>query len=252
MEGAGEAGFPVAALAAVLVLAAIVLAIALFAPDPVLAGRVLSFAAFLGALSAAVVSFMVLALRGPAMDPLAGVALMLATPGFALASLGWLLDVTGVDATIGPLALSKLLWYTSSLIIMWALYELGAAARWLAGGLKPRETAIAVAVPAVYVAPFAVLLWRIQAPLTRIAETVASAAFLTLSLLALLPIARRRFSWGLALMCSGSTSFIVAVPLTSLVTSIPLSNALYALSFVMAAAGLHVYGVENPIVRSEA
>jgi hypothetical protein len=48
MEGAGEAGFPVAALAAVLVLAAVVLAIALFAPDPVLAGRVLSFAAFLG------------------------------------------------------------------------------------------------------------------------------------------------------------------------------------------------------------
>jgi len=75
MEGAGEAGFPVAALAAVLVLAAVVLAIALFAPDPVLAGRVLSFAAFLGALSAAVVSFRVLALRGPAMDPLAGVAL---------------------------------------------------------------------------------------------------------------------------------------------------------------------------------
>jgi hypothetical protein len=109
----------------------------LFAPDPVLTGRVLSFAAFLGAR---------------------------------------------------------------------ALYELGAAARWLAGGLKPRETAIAVAVPAVYVAPFAVLLWRIQAPLTRIAETVASAAFLTLSLLALLPIARRRFSWGLALMCSGSAS----------------------------------------------
>jgi hypothetical protein len=97
-----------------------------------------------------------------------------------------------------------------------------------------------------------VLLWRIQAPLTRIAETVASAAFLTLSLLALLPIARRRFSWGLALMCSGSASLIAAVPLTSLVTSIPLSNALYVLSFVMAAAGLHVYGVENPIVRSEA
>jgi len=249
MGGSEEAVFPAASIAAVLVLAVIILAIALLAPDPLLAGRVLGFAAFLGALSAAVVSFRVLAIRGPAMDPLAGIALMLAVPGFALAALGWLLDAIGFDAAVGPIALSKLLWYAASLVIMWALYELGRAARWLAGGLRPWEVAIAITVPAVYVAPFAVLLWRIQAPLTRIAETLASAAFLTLSLLALLPIARRRFSWGLALMCSGSAVFIVAVPLVPLVTNVPLSNALYALSFVMAATGLHIYGVENPIVK---
>ncbi|MEM4791118.1 MAG: hypothetical protein QXP54_06880 [Thermofilum sp.] len=238
----------VVSVVAVLAVPALALVFLLFLPDPVLASRVLSFAVAFAALFAGAASFRVMALRGVTMDPLAGIALFLASPGFFLAFLGWLLRALGVELAAGPLPLSKLLWYSAGLVIALALYELGRAARLLAG-LKAWEAAVAVAVPAAFSAPLCFLLVWAGAPQARVAETLASAVLAALSLLAFLPVYRGRLSRGLGLATAGAAVFAAAIPLGYLVGGVPAVTALYALSFLAAAAGIIIYGEEKPLVR---
>ncbi len=245
---ASEGEFPAGAILAALLVALALLAVALGGVDVSLAARVLSAFAAAGALAASVVSARVLVKRGFLLDPLAGTALAYAVPGFALASIGWALDAGGVEASLGPITLSKLAWYSASLLVMLAQWELSRAARALAG-ITRAEVALALGLPLAYGIPLALILLR-RAALIEAAEAAASSLFLILSLLALLPIRRRRYSWGLTLMTAGSAAFVTAVPLAGLVHPYPpLANALYALSFVLAAAGIYVYGEEPVFLR---
>lgn len=246
-----ERGFPVVSIISTLVLALIVLLFSISGAEPEFASMVLSAAASVAALSAALVSAHVLIARGFLLDPLAGLALLYAVPGFLLASAGWALDAANVHLQLGPLELSKWLWYSSALLIMVALWELGATVRRLAG-LKRSEALVAVGLPLAYAAALALIAAWSAAPLVRIAETLAASVLLMLSLLALLPIRRKRYSWGLTLMAAGSATFTTAVPLVSLLAPsvyAPLPIALYTLSFIFAASGVYVYGGESVLLR---
>lgn len=246
-----ERGFPIVSIVASLVLAIVVLTFSLSRVNPSFAYRVLSFATAAAALSAALVSASVLVARGFLLDPLAGVALLYAVPGFLLSAVGWALDAAAFDVQLGPLALSKWLWYLSSLLIMLALWELGVMARKLAG-LKLEEAAIALGLPLGYATLLSLITSWLGAPPEKVVETLASSVFLMLSLLAFLPIRRKKYSWGLTLMTAGSATFVTAVPLTGLFvteTVAPLSIALHALSFIFAASGIYIYGGESPLLR---
>lgn len=239
---------PALSVALGIVLSALALVFLLFLPDPALTRRVLSIAAALAALLASVVSFRVLALKGVTLDPLAGTALLLASLGFPLASAGWFLNALSVDIAIGPVSLAKLLWYSSGLMILLALHELGRFARLLAG-LKLWEVGLAVAVTAAYLGAVFFLLFQVEAPLMRVVEALVLAVFVALSMLASLPICRGRLSFGLALVTVGITFFVLAVCLQLFLRDVPVVIVLYALSFISAAAGISLYGEESPLAR---
>lgn len=246
-----ERGFPAASILSILVLAAVVLALSLSGADPRFVSRLLSAAASVAALSAALVSASVLVRRGFMLDPFAGLALLYAVPGFLLASAAWALEAAAIGIVLGPLSLSKWLWYSSWLLIMLTLWELGVAARKLSG-LKLSEVTLALALPLAYAALLSLIVTGFGASTQSVVETFASSIFLVLSLLALLPIRRKRYSWGLTLMTAGSAAFMTAVPLVTMLSSTayaPLSIALHTLSFIFAASGIYVYGGESVLLR---
>jgi hypothetical protein len=244
-------GTPVALVVASLLVAAALL-VFLLHPDQALAARALSAVTALAASAAALSSFQVLRARKVIYDPLLGVGALYAVAGFALAAIGWALDAAALDWPVGPLTLSKAFWYSSGLILILALWEVATSARVAAGGLTEVEKLVSLSVPAAYAVLLAALAAAYGATLARLAEIAASATYLGLSLSALLPIRRKRYSWGLTLMTAGSAAFLSAValvPLGGAVVPPALPNALYAMSFVFAAAGLGVYSGESVILR---
>lgn len=244
-------GTPVTLVLSSLLVAAALLVFSLY-PDAQLATRSLSAVTAFTALVAAVSSLRVLVARKLIYDPLLGAGSLYATAGFALAAVGWALDAAGCDWPVGPLASSKVAWYSSGLILIFALWELATSARVAAGGLKKAEKATALAIPIAYASALMALASVHGAPFLRLVAIAVSAAYLCLSLSALLPIRRKRYSWGLTLLTIGSAVFPSAValePLAGAVVPPPLPNALYALAFVFAAVGLNVYKNEVIILR---
>jgi len=244
-------GTPVTLVLSSLLVAAALLVFSLY-PDAQLATRSLSAVTAFTALVAAVSSLRVLVARKLIYDPLLGAGSLYATAGFALAAVGWALDAAGYDWPVGPLASSKVAWYSSGLILILALWELATSARIAAGGLEKAEKTILLAIPVAYVSVLMALAFAHGAPLLRLVEIAVSAAYLCLSLSALLPIRRKRYSWGLTLLTIGSAVFpsaVALVPLAGVAVPSPLPNALYALAFIFAAAGLEVYRNEVIIFR---
>lgn len=224
------------------------LAFLLILKDPESASRAMSFAASLTSLFAAIVTFRVLALRGVTLDPLIGTAMPLAVAGFSLASLSWLLDALRVKLLLGSFTIGKLSWYLSSLIIVTFLYELGRAARALAG-LKKWEVTLAFAVFAALSTLLYFLTMQAGFPQWRAVEGLITLSLLTISILAFLPVYRGRLSRGIALASGGGAFFFGTAFLASAAEVEPVANALYALSFLAMAAGLSLYGEENPPLR---
>ena len=204
------------------------------------------------ALAAAVSSFRALTARKVIYDPLLGAGSLYAAVGFALAAVGWALDAAGLDWPVGSLALSKVVWYSSGLIFILVLWELATSARIAAGGLKKVEKLVVLAIPITYASSLTAIAFARGATIVRLAEIAVSAIYLGLSLSALLPIRRKRYSWGLTLLTIGSAVFLPAValaPLAGVAVPSPLPNALYALAFAFAATGLSVYRKEKIVLK---
>lgn len=245
-------GTPLSLVLSVLLIAAALLAFSLH-PDPQLAERALSAVTSLAAFAAAFSSLRAARARGILLDPLLGVGSLYSALGFALASAGWALDAAGLDRLVaGSLSLSKLLWYSSGILLILALWEIAASARAAAGGLRESEKLVSTAVPAAYAVSLMAVTLAHGATIVQLAEIAGSAVFLGISLSALLPIRGKRYSWGLTLLTAGSAVFLSAValvPLAGAAVPPPLPNALYALAFVFAAAGFSVYRKESIILR---
>jgi hypothetical protein len=244
-------GTPVTLVLSSLLVAAALLVFSLY-PDAQLAARSLSAVTAFMALSAAVSSLRALMARKVIYDPLLGAGSLYAAAGFALAAVGWALDAAALDWPVGPIASSKLAWYSSGLILILALWELSTSARIAAGGLEKVEKMVALAVPIAYASALTAIAFAHGAPLLRLAEIAISATYLGLSLSALLPIRRKRYSWGLTLLTIGSAVFLSAValvPLAGIAVPSPLPNALYALAFAFAATGLSVYRKEKIVLK---
>ena len=240
------------ALVVASLLVAAALLVFLLHPDQALAARALSAVTALAASAAALSSFQVLRARKVIYDPLLGVGALYAVAGFALAAIGWALHAAALDWPVGPLTLSKAHWYSSGLLLILALWEAATSARVAAGGLTEVEKLVSLSVPAAYAVLLAALAAAYGATLAQLAEIAASATYLGLSLSALLQVRRKRYSWGLTLMTAGSAAFLSAValvPLRGAVVPPALPNALYAMSFVFAAAGLGIYSGESVILR---
>lgn len=163
-------------------------------PDQLLAARALSAVTALAASAAALSSFRVLLARRVIYDPLLGVGALYAVVGFALAAIGWALDAAAPSWQVGPPTLSKVCWYSSGLILILALWELATSARVAAGGLTRAEKLAALAIPAAYAAALMVVALARSATVVRLAEIAVSAIYLGLSLSALLPIRRKKYS----------------------------------------------------------
>ena len=244
-------GTPVTLVLSSLLVAAALLVFSLH-PDAQLAARLLSAVTAFMALVATASSLRVLIARKVIYDPLLGAGSLYAAAGFALAAVGWALDAAGLNWPVGPLASSKVVWYSSGLILIFALWELAASARIAAGGLEKVEKLITLAAPMAYASALMALALAHSASLVRLAEIALSATYLGLSLSALLPIRRKKYSWGLTLLTIGSAVFLSAValvPLSGVAEPSPLLNALYALAFAFAAAGLSVYRKEKIVLK---